>query len=71
MNTIIIKKPKFRGIISPPPKGYVDELAKLCGCSRVTVSAALRNNARGKKAHLVRSMYMEKYMNMNDEPIEE
>ena len=44
------------------PNGYINDLAKLCGCSRETVRNALRKNQRGEKADLVRRIYRAKYM---------
>jgi hypothetical protein len=44
-----------------PPYGCIGEIAKLTGYSRTTVTAALRNNARGRKADKVRKIYLEKY----------
>ena len=44
-----------------PPTGYINELAKLCGCTRQTVNNALRKNARGEKADLIRRMFRAKY----------
>jgi hypothetical protein len=48
--------------VLPPPSGYVTELARLCGCGRVTVFNALKRNAKGPKAELVRKMYRTKYV---------
>jgi hypothetical protein len=45
-----------------PPSGYVNELAKLCGCSRITVYNALRKGLRGEKSDMVRKMYRTKYI---------
>jgi hypothetical protein len=45
-----------------PKPGYVNELAKLCGCSRQTVWNALRTGAKGEKADMVRKMYRTKYL---------
>lgn len=47
--------------ILPPPTGYIQELARLCGCGRVTVYMALKRNAKGPKAEMVRKMYRTKY----------
>ena len=44
-----------------PPMGYVNDLAKLCGCTRETVRQALRYNRPGEKADKVRRMYRAKY----------
>jgi hypothetical protein len=43
--------------------GYVTDLAKSCSCSRETVRLALRQNAPGEKADLVRRMFKAKYGN--------
>ncbi len=42
---------------NPPPHGYISELAKLCDCSRKTVSRALFKGHKGPKSDLVREMY--------------
>lgn len=44
-----------------PPRGYVNELAKLSGSCRKTVSRALQQNAQGVKADKIRKLYMKKY----------
>ena len=44
-----------------PPHGYVNELAKLCKCSRQTALNTLRYNYPGAKADLVRRTYRTKY----------
>jgi len=46
----------------PPKHGYINELAKLCGCSRHTVRLALQENQRGEKSEMVRKMYRAKYV---------
>jgi DeoR/GlpR family transcriptional regulator of sugar metabolism len=46
-----------------PDHGYVNELAKLCGCSRQTVRNALRTGMKGEKSDMVRKMYRTKYLN--------
>jgi len=51
-----------------PPPGYVSDLANLCGCTRATVHNALRKNARGEKADLVRRMYRAKYELVTAQP---
>lgn len=45
-----------------PPRGYIQEIAKLAGCDRRTVWLALRYGANGKKAERVRAIYRAKYM---------
>ena len=45
-----------------PPRGYIQEIAKLAGCDRRTVWAALRHGASGKKAERVRAIYRATYM---------
>ena len=45
-----------------PPTGYINELAKLCGCTRQHVRNSLRKNLRGEKADLVRRMFRAKYV---------
>ena len=54
---------EYRGLV--PPQGYVSELTKLCNCTRQTVHNALRKNAIGEKADLVRRTYRAKYENNN------
>ena len=49
--------------ISILPHGYVNELAKLCDCSRATVYNALRKNAKGKTANKVRKAFHSIYIN--------
>jgi hypothetical protein len=41
--------------------GFINDLAKLCGCNRLTVSNAIYNNSTGKKADFVRKMYRTNY----------
>lgn len=47
---------------NPPPHGYITELAKLCNCSRKTVSRALFKGHRGPKSDMVREMYEKIYI---------
>jgi hypothetical protein len=47
--------------IKIPPFGWRKEIAKLAGCSVVTVCNAIRHNARGVKAEKVRRLYRKKY----------
>lgn len=49
-----------------PPRGYVNELAKLTGSCRKTVSRALQQNAPGAKAERIRKLYMKRYASVND-----
>jgi hypothetical protein len=44
-----------------PRHGYITELAKLCNCSRKTVSRALFEGYTGPKADKVIEMYRTKY----------
>ncbi|GAB6123047.1 hypothetical protein [Dysgonomonas termitidis] len=46
-----------------PRHGYINDLARLCGCCRQTVSKALFENAKGEKADFVRKMYRTNYKN--------
>ena len=46
---------------SPPRHGYITELAKLCNCSRKTVSRALFKGYTGAKSERVREMYKKHY----------
>ena len=45
-----------------PRHGFINELARLCDCNRLTVSNAIYNNAKGRKADFVRKMYRTKYV---------
>ena len=45
-----------------PRHGFINELARLCSCSRLTVSKAIYENSRGPKADFVRKMYRTKYV---------
>ncbi|GAB1416134.1 hypothetical protein MASR2M117_15400 [Paludibacter sp.] len=46
---------------SPPRHGYITELAKLCECSRRTVTRALFHGHTGSKANKVREVYKKNY----------
>ena len=54
-----------KGNKKTPRHGFINELAKLCGCSRHTVRTAIYDNASGAKADLVRKMYRTNYKNNN------
>ncbi|MDR2825025.1 MAG: hypothetical protein LBB41_07505 [Prevotellaceae bacterium] len=41
--------------------GFINELARLCRCSRHTVRTAIYDNARGAKADFVRKTYRTNY----------
>ena len=45
-----------------PRHGFINELARLCGCRRHTVRTAIYENASGAKAEFVRKMYRTKYV---------
>lgn len=45
----------------PPRHGWINELAKMAGCTRQTVSKAIFENAPGPKADRVRRIYKAKY----------
>lgn len=47
-----------------PRHGYISEIAKLCNCSRKTVSRALFEGYRGPKADKVIEVYNAKYENI-------
>lgn len=49
---------------SPPRHGYITELAKLCNCSRKTVSRALFHGYTGPKADLVRETFKKHFNNL-------
>ena len=53
--------------VVPPPHGYVNEIAKILGCHRVTVSNALKKNAKGILAEQARQLYKVKYGMANKE----
>lgn len=59
----IIKKMGMQkvSVKSPPHRGFINELARLAGCHRETVSRAIYHNARGAKAEKVRQLYKAKY----------
>jgi hypothetical protein len=48
-------------IQAPPRRGWINELAKLCGCTRQTVSRAVFENSPGEKSDMVRKMYRTKF----------
>ena len=52
-----------RDFKKPPPTGYINELARLCSCTRQTVRTAIFYDANGEKADFVRKMYRTKYVN--------
>ena len=45
-----------------PQHGFINDLAKLCGCNRQTVRTAIYSGATGKKADFVRKIYATKYV---------
>lgn len=47
-----------------PRHGYITELAKLCNCSRKTVTRALFEGYQGPKADKVIEMYKAKYADL-------
>jgi hypothetical protein len=48
-------------VMTPPPHGWVGELAKLARCSRPTVLNAIRNNRQTEVCKRVRRLYEVKY----------
>ena len=50
-----------------PRHGFINELAKLCKCSRHTVRLALYEGQRGEKSDLVRRVYQNRYVQFNKE----
>lgn len=54
----------------PPPTGFINELARLCNCSRQTVRTAIYNDALGEKAEMVRKMYRTKYINKSKDVVQ-
>ncbi|MFA6334115.1 MAG: ATP-binding protein [Bacteroidales bacterium] len=47
--------------VTPPPHGYINEIAKILGCHRVTVSNAIKKNTKGILAEQARQIYKIKY----------
>lgn len=47
-----------------PQHGYIQHLAKICGCNRNTVRRALFEGQQGEKSDLVRKMYKKIYKNI-------
>jgi hypothetical protein len=56
-------KNKMQDAVKIPKWGYQKELAKLAGCTTVTVIKALHHGATGRKADRVRRLYAAKYCN--------
>lgn len=46
-----------------PPYGWMVWLAGKCGCDKMTVRLAIRNNQRGRKSELVRQEYAKQEQN--------
>lgn len=46
-----------------PTHGYINEIAKILGCTRQTVSNALHKNTKGILATKAREIYRKKYCN--------
>jgi len=44
-----------------PRHGFINHIAKVCGCSRHTVRTAIYDNAKGTKAEFVRKYYRANY----------
>lgn len=42
---------------TPPPHGYISELAAVCKCNRKTVTRALFKGQQGRKSDEVRYMF--------------
>ena len=60
--TKIVKSMENQTMIQKPPRhGFINELAKLCECSRHTVRLALYENQKGEKSDFVRKMYRANY----------
>ena len=47
-----------------PRYGFINDIARTCGCSRHTVRAAIYDNATGKKAEKVRKYYKATYKDL-------
>jgi hypothetical protein len=54
-----MKEPSGKRI---PRHGYITELARMCNCSRKTVSRALFEGYSGPKSDIVRETYKNLYM---------
>jgi len=65
MSTNITNKSR----VAPPPHGYINEIAKILGCHRITVSNALMKNTKGILAEKVRQIYKLKFGKENNEPL--
>jgi hypothetical protein len=61
LNQIKKMKNEAEKLSSPPRHGYITQLAKLCNCSRKTVSRALFKGYTGAKADLVRETFKKLY----------
>lgn len=48
--------------IPPPPRGYVEVLAREFNVSKPTVSSALSGQSMTRQAIIIRKRYMEKYI---------
>lgn len=48
--------------IPPPPRGYVEVLAREFNVSKPTVSSALSGQSMTRQAIVIRKRYMEKYI---------
>jgi len=57
-NNMITKQKEVKKL---PQHGFINELARLCDCSRHTVRTAIYNNTQSQKAEFVRKMYRTKY----------
>lgn len=44
-----------------PRHGFINDIARACGCSRHTVRTAIYDNAAGEKADKVRKYYKARY----------
>lgn len=49
------------GFKKVPRHGFINELAKLCNCSRHTVRLAIYDNQKGAKSEIVRKVFRAKY----------
>ncbi len=49
---------------TPPPFGWISEIARIVGCDRNTVRTAIYNGKKGVKAEKARQVYAAKYGNI-------
>ena len=50
-----------KGTLNIPRHGYISELARICNCSRKTVTRALFEGQQGAKSDMVREHFQKHY----------